>query len=137
VRGQNFLYLENKYPAIYDKKLSAPDCVTARNYLGEKMDPYVDPDNPGWKNGVTSEQWWEGKVRYMEGVAPGATVYAGMSYEDPSTWGNDVNTTTLDCRAHPISWGLKWSSTQLVAVNAESGVVVLGCCVSGGPRPPA
>jgi hypothetical protein len=74
----SFIYLENKYPSIYDGLLTPGTDLEARNALRDYMG--------GCAQGATPQQWWEGKVKYIEDYAPGTTVFEGMVYWDPMGW---------------------------------------------------
>jgi hypothetical protein len=116
----SFTFLQNKYPNIYDNKLTNGDPAGTRNTLAANMG--IPPDEAAGTldedgttadvtegdNGDTAAEddgspmaWWRAKVNYINQQAPGTTVFKGQiaaSYfnaaVDPSP-NYEVNNTTF------------------------------------------
>ena len=85
----SFVYLQNKYPDIYDHKLvkdydndndvDNDDWVKARDLLAGGW-PNSDADNGIYDgdDGGSSKGWWESKVAWIDEFAPGTTVVSGQ-----------------------------------------------------------
>jgi len=78
----SFRFLENSNPGIYGTSLTGEgaEIFASRNALKGLMQ-----SNAG---GTTDQNWWEGKIKWIEERKPGVTVYGGMvdSSIDFSTW---------------------------------------------------
>jgi len=77
----SFKFLENMYPNVYDNKLTKGDIIKTRNDLVGLMGTCPD-------TGTQPQNWWQGKIQWIEDNAPGRTSYGGMVMPsiDVSTW---------------------------------------------------
>jgi hypothetical protein len=77
----SFRFLENRYPKIYDRKLTGNDLQRARDDLYRQMgSPSCDASG--------YYKWWTEKIDWIEGRVSGKTIYGGMvdPEVDISTW---------------------------------------------------
>jgi hypothetical protein len=67
----SFVYLQNKYPLVYDQLLVTNPVVDAQTLAGAN---YMNTQNPG---GTLVRDFVWGKYLYIEQFAPNRTIYAG------------------------------------------------------------
>lgn len=77
----SFRYLENKYPHIYDTKLTKGNIVQSRDLLANGWDERVGMGCPS-----SYKSWWEHKVWWIEDNAPNTTVFKGIVNKNPAGW---------------------------------------------------
>jgi len=77
----SFRYLEQKYPGLYDTKLTKGNIVVARDTLANGWDA-----RPGMGCPSTYKDIWENKVWYIEDNAPDTTVFSGMVNANIAGW---------------------------------------------------
>ena len=91
----SFIYLENKYPWLYDTMLSGGDPVAARNALNAMMGT------------CTAAEVWEGKLEFLDTYAPGTTIVGAMVPWDTTGWSN-----ASSLLSGPPTWDVMWQELE-------------------------
>ena len=81
----SFVYLENKYPGIYDRSLIPDTNQNGVRDLAELVGVAQTLGGPGYMNTIANNTTWDddfiwGKMTYIEQKVPGMTVYQAQDY---------------------------------------------------------
>ncbi|HXG12846.1 MAG TPA: hypothetical protein VNK04_24020, partial [Gemmataceae bacterium] len=81
--ANSFRFLENRYPGIYDQRLTGDpndpnSLAAARDRIRDGWQTGTNPPRPGMGCGPSPDVFWATKIQYIEDFAPGTTAFAGQ-----------------------------------------------------------